>query len=89
MLPKPTPFAGGRPSAARGGLPRNTLSRQEIEEKARKFCDYGGGATPEELRWVITRAWNLENESHARDLLPGGTDDTQLSAHEAERRNGS
>lgn len=70
------------------GDPGNTLSREEIEEKARKLSDYGGGVTPEELRRVVTRAWTLENENDVRDLLPRGTDDARLPAYEAERRNG-
>ncbi len=52
------------------GDPGNTLSRAEIEEKALGLSAYGGGATPEELRRIIARAWNLENESDLHDLLP-------------------
>jgi hypothetical protein len=37
----------------------------------------------------ITRACDLKNESYVRDLLPRGTDDTQLPAYGAERRDGS
>jgi 2-methylcitrate dehydratase PrpD len=52
------------------GDPGNTLSRAEIEEKALGLSAYGGGATLEELRRIVARAWNLENESDLRDLLP-------------------
>lgn len=52
------------------GDPENTLSRQEIEEKARKLAGYKSAAIPEETRGLISRVWNLENEEDLRDLLP-------------------
>lgn len=52
------------------GDPCNTLSREEIEEKARKLAGYAEGATPEDLRRLTNRAWHLENEGSLRDLLP-------------------
>ncbi|CAA9495345.1 MAG: Immune-responsive protein 1 [uncultured Rubrobacteraceae bacterium] len=52
------------------GDPGNTLSREEIEEKARRLAEYGGGTSPEEVQRIIERAWNLEKEDTLRDLLP-------------------
>jgi 2-methylcitrate dehydratase PrpD len=52
------------------GDPGNTLSREEIEEKTRRLAEYGGGTSPEEVRSVIERTWNLENEEDLCDLLP-------------------
>ncbi|MGH3089692.1 MAG: MmgE/PrpD family protein, partial [Rubrobacteraceae bacterium] len=52
------------------GDPENTLSREEIEEKALRLAAYKNGATPEEMRRLITRTWNLQNERDLRDLLP-------------------
>ena len=52
------------------GDPGNTLGREEIEEKARRLAEYGGGTSPGEVRRIIERAWNLENEETVRDLLP-------------------
>jgi 2-methylcitrate dehydratase PrpD len=71
------------------GDPENTLSREELEEKAHKLADHGDGATPEELRRLVDRAWNLANEDDLRDLLPERTDNTRLRAYGAKRRNGS
>lgn len=52
------------------GDPGNTLSREEIEEKALKLATYRDGATPEELCQIVARTWDLENESDLCDLLP-------------------
>jgi 2-methylcitrate dehydratase PrpD len=53
------------------GDPNNTLSREEIEEKARNLAKYRGGATAEEMTRIIDRAWNLDHEPDVRDLLEG------------------
>lgn len=52
------------------GDPENTLSREEIEEKALKLAVYRDGATRKELRRLVKRSWNLENEDNLCDLLP-------------------
>ena len=52
------------------GDPGNTLSREEIEDKTRRLAEHGGGTSSEEVRRIIERAWNLENEETVRDLLP-------------------
>lgn len=54
------------------GDPQNTLSRNEIEEKTARLAAFGNGATEEEVKKIIARAWNLENEENVRDLLPAG-----------------
>ncbi len=53
------------------GDPGNELSREEIEEKARRLAAFQEAASPEELRALIGRAWNLNREQNVRDLLPG------------------
>jgi 2-methylcitrate dehydratase PrpD len=52
------------------GDPENTLSREELEEKARSLAAYAGGASPGETERVIERVWNLRRETGVRDLLP-------------------
>lgn len=51
------------------GDPGRALSREELEHKALRLAAHGGGTHPEEVQRIIARAWNLENEPHARDLL--------------------
>ena len=55
------------------GDPGNTLSREELEEKARKLAVYGDGASEEEMDRIVARSWDLEEEADVRDLLPEGT----------------
>jgi 2-methylcitrate dehydratase PrpD len=53
------------------GDPANTLSRAEIEDKARLLGAFQDGASPEEVRRIVDRVWALDRERDARDLLPG------------------
>lgn len=53
------------------GDPGNTLSRSEIEEKARRLAAFQEGASPEEIRKITDRVWALDRESDVRDLIPG------------------
>jgi 2-methylcitrate dehydratase PrpD len=52
------------------GDPGNTLSRRELEEKARNLASYGSGASDEEMDQIVARIWNLDEEADVRDLLP-------------------
>jgi 2-methylcitrate dehydratase PrpD len=52
------------------GDPENTLSRTEIEDKARRLAAFRQGASPEEVNRLITRAWSLDCQPDVRDLLP-------------------
>ena len=52
------------------GDPGNTLSREELEGKARSLAAYGGGASAGEIEGIIARSRNLEKEENLRDLLP-------------------
>jgi len=52
------------------GDPGNGLSREEVEEKARRLAAFQEAASPEEMDTLIGRAWNVEREQHVRDLLP-------------------
>ncbi|MBC5762820.1 MmgE/PrpD family protein [Ramlibacter albus] len=44
------------------GDPGNTLSRPELEDKARRLAAYGEAATPEEMDCLIQSVWRLERE---------------------------
>jgi 2-methylcitrate dehydratase PrpD len=44
------------------GDPGNTLSRPELEDKARRLAAYGAAATPEEMDSLIESVWRLEDE---------------------------
>ncbi len=52
------------------GDPGNSLSRAEIEEKARRLATYQEGASEEEIEEIIARVWRLDRETDVRDLLP-------------------
>jgi 2-methylcitrate dehydratase PrpD len=57
------------------GDPGNTLSRAELEDKVCRLAAWQGGATAEEMRGVIARAWRLRHEPNLKGLLamdPGG-----------------
>jgi 2-methylcitrate dehydratase PrpD len=66
--------AGGRRITSRVDVPKgdpgNTLSREELEEKARRLAAFQGGASEEEMDRVIGRVWDLDREPGVRDLLP-------------------
>ncbi len=51
------------------GDPDNTLTRVELEDKARRLAIYAGGATQEEMKRVIARIWRLRDEPGVRDFL--------------------
>jgi len=65
--------ADGRRLAARvdepKGDPGNTLSREQIEDKALRLGAYRDGANREEMRRVIALAWRLVEEPRIPDLL--------------------
>ena len=52
------------------GDPGNTLSRAEIEDKARRLAAYGEAANDTEMDAVITRIWALADWSRVETLLP-------------------
>ena len=52
------------------GDPGNTLTRAELEQKARQLAAFAGGATPDEMDHLIARAWSLAEQPDVRDLLP-------------------
>ena len=51
------------------GDPGNTLSRAEIEAKARQLAAYAGGASEAEMDGLIARVWQLAEWPHAEQLL--------------------
>ena len=52
------------------GDPGNTLSRSEIEDKARRLAAYAGGASDAEMTAIIARSWTLAECSRMERLLP-------------------
>jgi 2-methylcitrate dehydratase PrpD len=52
------------------GDPGNTLSREELEEKARSLAAFQGGASDAEMDRIIGRVWSLDLEPDVRNLLP-------------------
>ncbi len=52
------------------GDPGNTLTRPELEAKALQLADFGKAATPDEMRQVFKRLWNICNETGLQALLP-------------------
>lgn len=50
------------------GDPGNTLSREEITDKAMRLAAFSGGATPSEMSSAIQRLWNIRKQSKI-DLL--------------------
>jgi 2-methylcitrate dehydratase PrpD len=65
---------GGRALTARvdtpKGDPGNSLSRGELEDKARRLAAYCDAATPTEMDQLIARVWSLRDQPDVRDLLP-------------------
>ena len=52
------------------GDPGNSLSRPEIEDKARRLAAYAGGASEAEMTAVIARIWSLGDWPQVGYLLP-------------------
>ena len=52
------------------GDPGNTLSRAEIEAKARQLAAYGDGASETEMDALIARVWTLADWERVGPLLP-------------------
>jgi 2-methylcitrate dehydratase PrpD len=52
------------------GDPGNTLSREEIEAKARNLAAFQSGASDEDMDRIIGRVWSLDREPDVRNLLP-------------------
>ncbi len=68
---------GGERFAARVDVPKgdpgNTLTRQELEDKAQRLAAFQGGASPEEMRRIIERVWALDQAPDVCDLLAPGS----------------
>lgn len=54
------------------GDPGNSLTRAELEDKARRLAAYRDAASPAELDRLIARVWSLPDQPGVRDLLPAG-----------------
>jgi len=52
------------------GDPGNSLSRDEIEAKARQLAAYGGAASDAEMRDLIARVWRMADWPRVERLLP-------------------
>lgn len=53
------------------GDPGNTLSRAELEDKARRLGTYRNAATPEEIDTLIERVWTLADNDMVGGFVPG------------------
>jgi 2-methylcitrate dehydratase PrpD len=51
------------------GDPDNTLTRAELEDKAVRLAEYGGGTTAQEMKNMIGRIWRLHDEVNVRDFV--------------------
>ena len=51
------------------GDPGNTLTRSELEDKARRLAAYGEAATPAEMGALIEGVWALERAPRIGRLL--------------------
>jgi 2-methylcitrate dehydratase PrpD len=51
------------------GDPGNTLTRPELEEKAIRLARHAAGATANEMRALVERAWRLRDEPDLREWL--------------------
>lgn len=52
------------------GDPGNTLSREELTDKALRLAAHSGGASETEMKNLLRRAFRLRDEPCLRDLLP-------------------
>jgi 2-methylcitrate dehydratase PrpD len=52
------------------GDPGNTLSRKEVEEKARSLAAFRNAASAEEMERLVSRIWSLDRQRDLRNLLP-------------------
>jgi 2-methylcitrate dehydratase PrpD len=52
------------------GDPGNTLTRPELEAKARSLAAYAGGASDDEMTAVMARIWAMTDWSRVDALLP-------------------
>ena len=52
------------------GDPGNTLSRAELEDKARRLAAFGHGASSAEMKALIERVWSVERAPRMQRWLP-------------------
>lgn len=52
------------------GDPGNTLSRDELEQKARRLAEFGAGATEAEMRAAFEAIWSIADADPVGRLLP-------------------
>ncbi|MFM7658639.1 MAG: MmgE/PrpD family protein [Burkholderiaceae bacterium] len=57
------------------GDPGNTLSRDEIEQKAIMLAEVSGAATAEEMRGALDGMWRISEQTPVGDLLPPWSQD--------------
>jgi len=51
------------------GDPGNTLSREELEQKALRLAEFSGAATEREMRAAFARLWNIAGAERVTSLL--------------------
>jgi 2-methylcitrate dehydratase PrpD len=54
------------------GDPGNTLSRDELEQKALRLAEFGAGASEPEMRAAFKRIWNIADEPVVGNFLTPG-----------------
>lgn len=55
------------------GDPGNTLSRDELEQKALRLADFSGGATSGEMQAAFARIWALASDDEVGNFLERGS----------------
>lgn len=51
------------------GDPGNTLTREELEQKALRLVEFSGAATPDEMKNVFKKLWNIANLNKVEHIL--------------------
>jgi 2-methylcitrate dehydratase PrpD len=51
------------------GDPGNTLTRNELEQKALRLAEFSGAATPEEMSRIFAQIWNLTRVTEIKSSL--------------------
>ena len=51
------------------GDPGNTLSRDELEQKALRLADFGNASSAEEMRGAFSKIWDLARTERVGDFL--------------------
>jgi len=67
------------------GDPGNTLSRAELADKAQRLAEYGGAATPAEVRELCARVFDIASVPSVGRLLPPTVDARSVAGADGSR----